>query len=198
MTHLVFFSGSAKSDSINHKLAALAKKKADQLGAKSTELLCLGDYPLPIFDEDLEKEGFPENAKKLKEILGKADGCFIASPEYNSSFTPLLKNVIDWCSRVTEPGEKPLEVYRGKVYALGAASPGGLGGIRGLVPLRMMLGNIAIHVTPTQVCVAGAYSKFDDQGNLTDDGLNSMLDALVKEFVETTNAVRGQSQAKAV
>src|SRR5437660_769473 len=137
---ILAFAGSAKKDSYNKKLVAIAVEGARAAGAEVT-LIDLKDYPLPIMDEDLEKEGTPANATKLKELFKAHDALLIASPEYNSSITPLLKNTIDWVSRPA-PGEKPLAAYTGKVALLIAASPGGFGGLRGLVTVRSILGNI--------------------------------------------------------
>ena len=126
---ILAFAGSARTDSYNHRLLLVAAEGAQAAGADVT-VLNLKTYPLPLFDEDLEREdGTPENATQLKQLFLDHDGLLIASPEYNSSITPLLKNVIDWVSRSAE-GEAPLAAYRGKVAALMAASPGGLGGLR--------------------------------------------------------------------
>lgn len=187
MTKILFFAGSARKDSVNKKLAKSAFEYALTKKVDAT-LLDLQAYPLPIFDEDLESaEGLPENAKTLKQILSDHDGFFIASPEYNSGYSALLKNTIDWCTRTETKDEKPLQVFKGKVAALGAASPGGYGGLRGLVPLRMLLGNIGVHVTPTQIAVAGAFSAFDDHGALVNDPQRALLESVVDELIETAN-----------
>jgi NAD(P)H-dependent FMN reductase len=188
MTKILFFAGSAREGSLNKKLAKQAAALAEEMGAETT-FLDLKDYPMPIYCEGIEAdEGVPENAQTLKDILIDHDGVFVASPEYNSSFSPLLKNVIDWVSRVRGEGEPMLPAYKGKVYALGAASPGGFGGLRGLVPLRMMLGNIGIHVTPTQIAISKASDVFDEQDQLTDERQMKLLKAVVSELVETAKA----------
>ena len=123
------FAGSARVDSYNSKLVKVAAEGARDAGAEVT-LVDLRDFPLPLFDQDLEAEGgLPDNARELKEIMLKHDGLLIAAPEYNSSITPLLKNTIDWVSRPGD-GEKGLIAYEGKVAAIMSASPGGLGGLR--------------------------------------------------------------------
>lgn len=188
MAKLLFFAGSARTDSLNKKLAAQAAQLAKEEGAEIT-LIDLKDFEMPIYDGDLEAaESLPENAIKLKKLFVAHDGFYIASPEYNSSFSPLLKNALDWISRPHEENEKTLIAFKGKVAALGATSPGGFGGLRGLVPLRMMLGNIGVHVTPTQTAIASAHTAFDDQGALKDDGHINMLRASIQEFVSTANA----------
>ena len=125
---------------------------------------------MPLFNQDLEKEqGIPEHALKFKKLLVEHDGFLIASPEYNSAFSPLLKNVIDWASRSETENEPPLEAYQAKIAAIMATSPGGLGGIRGLVFLRMLLGNIGVTVIPDQQAIPTAFKAFDDNGALIDE-----------------------------
>ena len=181
---ILAFSGSARRDSYNHKLIGIAAAGAKQAGADVT-LINLRDFPLPLMDEDLEREqGTPENASKLKQLFIEHDGFLISSPEYNSSISPLLKNTIDWVSRRAE-GEAPLVAYRGKAAALMSASPGALGGLRGLVHLRAILGNIGVHVLPDQVAVPKAFEAFNEEEQLKDErqqqkiaGLGQSLAAL--------------------
>lgn len=160
------FAGSSRNGSYNAQLIQIAVKGAQSAGADVT-LIKLGDYPLPIFNQDLEKEGMPENAGRLKELFINHDGLLISSPEYNSSVTPLLKNTIDWVSRGDDMNP-PLAAFKGKVAGLIAASPGGLGGLRGLVHLRSILGNIGVLVIPQQVAISRAFEAFSDNGDLAD------------------------------
>ena len=164
---ILALAGSARTDSYNHRLVQVAADGARSAGANVT-VLDLKQYPLPIFDEDLERTGVPENVSTLKQLFIDHDGLLIASPEYNSSITPLLKNVIDWVSRPAE-GEAPLVAYKGKVAALMAASPGGLGGLRGLVHVRSILSSIGVIVLPDQIAVSRAFEAFDDNGQLKDE-----------------------------
>ena len=165
---ILAFAGSTRSGSFNKKLVHVAAQAAREAGADVT-LIDLRDLSLPLFDEDLETaHGLPENAKKLKTLLREHDGFLISSPEYNSSITGVLKNAIDWASRAESDDEPPLVCFRGKVAALLSASPGGLGGLRGLVHLRAILGNIGVIVLPDQVAVATAHEAFDASGNLKD------------------------------
>jgi len=187
MAKLLFFAGSARKDSINKKIAILAAGLARQKGADVT-LIDLKDFDMPIYNGDLEKEkGLPENALRLKKLFIEHDGFFIASPEYNSSFSPLLKNALDWISRANEENEKPLSAYTGKVAALAAASFGALGGLRGLVPLRMMLGNIGVVVIPNQMAIGFGGHTLDDEGRLRDETQAQRLAATIEAFVETAN-----------
>lgn len=165
---ILAFAGSAKATSVNKKVLAVAVEGARAAGAQVT-VIDLKDYPLPIMDEDLESaEGLPENAVKLQALFGAHDGFLIACPEYNSSITPLLKNCLDWVSRKGPEGSG-LQYYKGKTVGLVAASPGGLGGLRGLVHVRAILGNLGAIVIPQQVAVSGATKLFDDAGAMTDD-----------------------------
>ena len=166
---ILAFSGSARKESFNQKLVKIAAGAAEEKGAEVT-VLNLADYPLPLFNQDLESEqGIPENAKTLKKLFVEHDGFLISCPEYNSSITPLLKNTIDWISR-REGDEPPLVAYKGKVATLMSTSPGALGGLRGLIHVRSILGNIGVIVLADQVAVGSAGSVFDDSGNLTDEG----------------------------
>ncbi|WP_428675093.1 NADPH-dependent FMN reductase [Roseibium sp.] len=180
---ILVFSGSIRSGSFNGKLAALAAKRLAILDADVTHV-SLKDYPLPIYDGDLESaSGAPENAKKLKRLLEAQDGIFIACPEYNAGITPLLKNTLDWISRVKEPGE----ALKNKVFALGAASPGKFGGMRGLIGTRTILEvGIGALVLPQMVSVSAAASAFDDKGGLTDERTAGQLDKLVDALLRAT------------
>ncbi len=174
---IVAFAGSARKDSLNLKLVQVAAEGARAAGANVT-VLDMRDFPMPLFNQDLEEaEGPPENAGKLKEIMLAHEGLLIASPEYNSSITPLLKNTIDWVSRAGE-GKKALAVYEGKVAAVMSASPGRLGGLRGLVHLRSILSNIGVLVIPDQVAVGEAHTAFDEDGDLVDEGRRASIQGL--------------------
>src|SRR5439155_5366535 len=159
--------GSTRTGSFNKKLIKIAVKGARDAGADVT-LIDLRDYPLPVYDCDLEeRDGLPENAKNLKALFLANDGLLISAPEYNSGITGVLKNTIDWVSR-TEGDEKDLACFVGKVASLMSASPGPLGGLRGLVQVRSILGNIHVLVLPGQVTVAKAHEAFNDDGTLKD------------------------------
>ena len=181
---ILAFAGSTRKASFNKKLAAAAAKSAEATGGEVT-LIDLADFPLPIFDEDYEAEhGMPENAAKLKQLFIDHNGLLIASPEYNSSISAVLKNAIDWISRRAE-GEPMKAAFLGKAAAIMAASPGGLGGIRGLVHLRSILQNIGVLVMPDQITLSEAHSAFGDDGSLTNERKQGSVDALAKELVET-------------
>jgi NAD(P)H-dependent FMN reductase len=164
---ILAFAGSLRRDSFNKKLVKIAARGARAAGAEVTEL-DLKELPLPVYDGDLEAaEGLPENAKKLKALFVAHQGLLISSPEYNSSIPGAFKNAIDWISRPV-PGEPPLVAFAGKAVSLMSASPGALGGLRGLVTVRSILGNIQCLVLPDQVAVSKAAEAFDEKGDLKD------------------------------
>jgi NAD(P)H-dependent FMN reductase len=175
---ILAFGGSLRRESHNHKLAAIAAERAREAGANVTVLL-LRDFPLPVFDEDLEAaSGLPDAAKRLKAIFREHQGLIIASPEYNSSVTAALKNTLDWVSRGETDDEPPLSALAGKTAVLCAASPGALGGLRGLVHLRAILGNIGITVLPDQLAIGKAYEAFTPDAALADAKQHARLKAL--------------------
>ena len=174
---ILAFAGSLRRDSFNQKLVPIAAKGAREAGAE-VALIALKDFPLPLFDQDLEAEqGMPENGKKLKQLFIDHDGLLIAAPEYNSSITAVLKNAIDWVSRPA-PGEPSLVAFRGKVATLMSASPGALGGLRGLVHVRSILGNIGVIVLPEQIAVAQAHEVFNPDGSLKDSKQQAGIEGL--------------------
>ena len=179
---ILAFAGSTRQNSYNKTMVRIAAKAAEQAGAE-VNVIDLRDYPLPIFDEDLEKSGTPENARKLKELFIQHQGLLIASPEYNSSITAVLKNTMDWVSRPAS-GEPPLVAYRDKVASLMSASPGALGGLRGLVHLRSILGNIGVIVLPDQIAVPKAHEAFDSDGRLKDGKQQAGVERLGVGLVE--------------
>jgi len=184
MVKLLAFSGSSRAQSFNQKLVTIAAEGAREAGAEVT-LINLGDYPMPMFNQDLEaEEGVPEAARQFKQLLIEHEGFLIASPEYNSAFSPLLKNAIDWASRATKPNEPPLVAYKGKYAALMAASPGGLGGMRGLVFLRMLLANIGVTVLAQQQTLPGAGEAFDAEGQLKDPVLHQSVRQLGAQLTQ--------------
>jgi chromate reductase, NAD(P)H dehydrogenase (quinone) len=183
MLKLLILPGSARRDSVNRKLAGLAAQIAAEAGAE-VDLIDPGDYVLPLFNQDLEDaEGLPAAAKQLKSKFLASNAIVFVSPEYNSSITPLMKNFIDWVSRSETDDEPSLAAYRGKVAGLLSASPGALGGLRGLVHLRSILGNIGVLVVPKQFSLTSAYDKFDDTGKLTDQSVIKSVRGVIQEVI---------------
>lgn len=192
---ILVFAGSTRTGSFNKKLATLAAEEARSAGAEAT-LVDLRDFALPLYDGDLEeKGGLPEGARRLKELMRTHDAFIIASPEYNSSITGVLKNAIDWASREESDDEPALIAFRGKWAAVLSASPGALGGLRNLVHLRDILGNIGVLVLPDQVTISTAHEAFDDNGRLRDERKVGQLRKLVGELVAKLQRLSGADQA---
>ncbi len=174
---ILAFAGSTRTDSYNKRLVKIAAAGARAAGAEVT-LIDLRDFPLPLFDGDLEaRDGLPANGRKLKDLFLAHQGLLISAPEYNSSITAVLKNTIDWVSRPV-PGEPPLACFDGKVACLMSASPGGLGGLRGLVHVRAILGNIKVLVLPDQVAISKANEAFNPDGSLKDPAQHAAVEGL--------------------
>ncbi len=165
---ILAFAGSTRADSLNKKLVQIAVGGARAAGAEVT-LADLRDYPMPLYDGDLEEAaGPPKGAVAFKQLMLEHDGLLIASPEYNSSISAVLKNAIDWISRPV-PEEPRLVAFQGKTAALMSAAAGMVGGLQGLVHVRSILGNIGVLVIPAQVTISQAMSAFDAAGSLKND-----------------------------
>jgi chromate reductase, NAD(P)H dehydrogenase (quinone) len=162
---ILVLAGSTRRESIHRKLAVQAVNALKQQGLEA-EFADLRDFPMPLYDGDLEAaDGMPVNAKALKELARAADGLLIASPEYNGSYPAVLKNAIDWISRPGE-GERHLEVFRGKTAAILSASPGPGGGKRGLTELRDLLEMMSVTVIPEQLAIGRSSAALDAEGQL--------------------------------
>jgi chromate reductase, NAD(P)H dehydrogenase (quinone) len=178
---ILAFAGSARKGSFNKMLVRVAAAGARAAGAEVT-LVELEDYALPLFNQDDEAEhGLPENARKLKDLMLSHQGFLISSPEYNSSITPLLKNTIDWASRPVA-GEPPLACFDGKAALLISASPGALGGMRALVHVRAILGNIGTHVLPGTISISQAHEAFNEDGSLKDPAKQQRVEKLAADL----------------
>lgn len=186
---ILAFAGSTRIDSFNKKLVKIAAIGATEAGADVT-MIDLRDFPMPLYDGDLEQqEGLPPNARKLKDIMLEHQGFLISSPEYNSSISAVLKNTIDWASRQSE-GETSLACFKGKVAGIMSTSTGVLGGLRGLVHVRSILGNIGVIVIPDQVAVVKANEAFNSDGTLKDKNQEEqikMIGASVTKMLSKIN-----------
>ena len=189
---LLFVAGSAREKSWNKKLARLGEQIAEANGIKAT-FADLGDYPMPVYCGDIEaKDGPPDNARKLKALMKVHSGIFIASPEYNASFSALLKNSIDWVSHTRDEGEAPLEVFKTRVFALGSASPGGMGGLRGLSQLRLVLElGLSALVLPDQFAVPRAVDAFEDNGHLKNKDAQEQFKLLIQKLASAAHVLHG-------
>lgn len=176
MTQIIALAGSLRSQSYNKSLVKIAAQGAEEQGAHVV-YVDLADYPIPLFSEDLEEEGTPAAVNDLKHLFAQSQGILVASPEYNGSISGVLKNVIDWLSRPSQ-GVDIDSAFDGKVAAIMAASPGGLGGLRGLGHMRDVLNNLGVIVSPKQVAVPAAYEAFNDDGEVNDVELEQRIKAL--------------------
>lgn len=181
---ILLFAGSIRGDSFNARLAALAAKAVAMRDAEAT-LLSLADYPMPIYNGDDEKQsGVPDAARRLSAQMVAHHGIFVVTPEYNQSLPALLKNTIDWVSRIRPEKGEP-SPWTGRVWALGAASPGYYGGIRSLMHLRQILvGSLGCTVIPDQVSVPSAGTAFAADGALASERAQAQLEAVVGRLVE--------------
>jgi chromate reductase, NAD(P)H dehydrogenase (quinone) len=175
--------GSTRTGSHNVKLAALAAKELALIDADVTRI-SLADYPLPLYEADLDAgKGQPVNARKLKHMIMAHHGVFIASPEYSASVTPLLKNAIDWVSRVRERGEPTYAAFKGRAFAIASASPGRAGGLRSLIALRQILElGCGALVIPEQVTIPQAAQAFDDMDNIADGDTATLFRAELRRL----------------
>ena len=179
---ILAFAGSLRGGSHNKKLVRIAADGARAAGADVSEI-DLHDISMPLYDGDIEREqGLPPNAKLFKRLLIEHQGFLISTPEYNTGMTAVLKNAIDWASRV-EPGEPPMVAFRGKVGGVMSASPGQYGGLRSLAMLRALLSYLGVIVVPTQLAVARANEAFDAQGNLQDERQRETVRSIGAEVV---------------
>ncbi len=176
MAKILAISGSVRKGSYNAKLAQLVVKRLVEKGADA-EYIDLGEYPMPIFDEDLESQHHPKCALELAKRFAEADAIFITTPEYNGSLSPMLKNTIDWLTR------QKLGAFSKATFGIGAVSSGTLAGIMVLSHLRDILSKVNALMAPTALGVGSASTAFDDNGELTNSQVAKRADALVKELL---------------
>ncbi len=182
-TRILVFAGSHRSGSLNTRLAGTVTKELATANCEVTRI-SLADYELPLYDGDHEMEkGVPENAVKLAKLMAEHDGFFIVSPEYNGSLSPLLKNALDWVSRVKSEDD-PIVPFRGKTAAIGACSPGKFGGKSMLGHLRDILVQLGVLVVSEQIAVGDGGSAFDNMDELTDERAAGILKSACASLVQ--------------
>lgn len=180
---ILIIPGSTRSGSHNVKLAAAAAYQFVQAGVDVTRI-SLSDFPLPLYDGDLQtKSGVPKHAVNLKRMIGAHQGVLIVTPEYNASIPPLLKNAIDWVSRVQDPHESRGEVFRNVPFAIAGASQGRLGAVRALSALRLILSACQATVIPDQLALSFADEAYDDMDRLKLSADREALDAVVRQLI---------------
>ena len=181
--------GSLRTGSLNARLAAAAAHEIAQAGADVSRI-SLNDFPLPIYDGDLQaKSGVPKNAVNLKRMMAAHHGVLIVTPEYNASVPALLKNAIDWISRVQDTHEVRGQVFRDRAFAIAAASESRLGGARSLAALRLILSACHAVVIPNQLALSFASEAYDDMDRLKHPADIEALKALVRQLIEFSQAM---------
>ena len=179
---ILAFAGSTRKESFNKRLAKIALLAADKAGAETT-FIDLHDYDMPLYSEDLLAEhGMPDGVIAFKEMLKNHNGFLITSPEYNGSLTGTLKNAIDW-GTIKADGEERMACWNGKIAGLLSASPGSLGGIRGLHHLRTILAGIGTFVLPNHLAVGNSTTNLQNDEQITDEKLQLQLESLTHEMV---------------
>ncbi|RUW57815.1 NADPH-dependent FMN reductase [Mesorhizobium sp. M7A.F.Ca.US.008.03.1.1] len=192
---ILVFAGSVRSGAYSGRTADVAQKELAMQGAEVTRI-SLADYPLPIMDEDLEREkGVPENAQKLGRLVIAHDGLLIATPEYNGSIPPLLKNTIDWVSRVRRDGGRPVRPLAGKVAGLCSSSNGRFAGVRCINHLRAVLVRCQMEVVTPECSVPEGGDAFDEDGNFRDERLHKSMEHLCRTLIETSRMLSTRIEA---
>jgi len=184
---ILAFAGALRTQSWNKKLIRIGAGMARDAGCE-VNLIDLRDYPMPFYDGDLEvADGLPPKARELKTMMLSSDAFLLSCPEYNSSISGLLKNTIDWISR---PRPDEPNAFKGRIAGLLAASPGNLGGVRGLFTVRQVLTTLGVLVVPTQFALSQAPNAFAEDGALKDERHRDAVKAVVRELVTVTSALR--------
>lgn len=178
---ILAFAGSLRTASLNKKLIRNAVKIAEDAGHEVT-LIDLNDYPLPIYNGDIEEAGMPEKVRELQTIFAKHDSFLIATPEYNGAVPALVKNTLDWMSRSLENGDSGITLFKGKVVGIISASPGALGGLRALLALRDQLAKLSLWVAPTQFALSKAHEAFADNGTFKDTEQAKRIKAVIDDM----------------
>ncbi|MDX8442275.1 NADPH-dependent FMN reductase [Mesorhizobium australafricanum] len=192
---ILVFAGSVRTGAFSGRTADVAQKELAMQGAEVTRI-SLGDYPLPIMDEDLEKDkGIPENAVKLGRQIAVHDGLLIATPEYNGSIPPLLKNAIDWVSRIRRDGDRTSRPLAGKPVGLCSSSEGKFAGIRCINHLRAVLVRCQMEVITPECSVAGADEAFAEDGQFRDDRQHRSMERLCRTLIETSRMLSTRIEA---
>ncbi|MBL4810195.1 MAG: NAD(P)H-dependent oxidoreductase [Phycisphaerales bacterium] len=180
--------GSLRAGSFNEMLGQFVARKIAEDGGVEIDALSLMELDLPMLSPDID--GIPENVGRFKDWMISCDAILVSSPEFNGSLTGALKNAIDWASS-PRPGEKPFECFQGKACGLLSASPGGMGGLQGLVHARQILTRLQMHVIPAEYALGNAHEAFDDAGNIKDEKSAAMAANVGREMVRVCRALKG-------
>lgn len=178
---ILAFAGSLRAGSFNKKLIKNAVKIAESEGHEVT-LIDLNDFPLPIYNGDIEDAGMPDKVRELQALFAKHDSFLIATPEYNGAVPALVKNTLDWMSRSLENGDSGITLFKGKVVGIISASPGALGGLRALLALRDQLAKLSLWVAPTQFALSKAHEAFAEDGSFKDEEQAKRIKAVIADM----------------
>lgn len=179
-TRILAFAGSTRRDSTNKKLARCAAQAAVAARAEVT-WIDLADFPLPLYDGDIEARGFPAAQLALRAVFARHDALIVASPEYNGFFPPVLKNALDWLSRPAQ-GQERHAVFAGRPVLLLSAVGGRSGGPAGLQQLHRQFEHLKAAPHARQFVLPLAHAAFDQRGRLLDPAQGAMLADTVAEF----------------
>jgi chromate reductase, NAD(P)H dehydrogenase (quinone) len=185
LAKLLIFAGSTRLNSFNRKLAAVVATLARASGAEVTHIE-LGDFDIPMYNADLEARGTPPDVMRLKQLMLEHPAWIICSPEYNGSYTALLKNTIDWASSPvkSDPAwQDGFRAFRGKVVGVLSASPGALGGLRSQSHLVPLLHNLQCWVAPKAFALSRAGTAFDAQGQLIEEAHQDSVKAVLDQVL---------------
>jgi chromate reductase len=192
---ILVFAGSIRVGAFSGRTADAAQKELAIQGAEVTRI-SLADYPLPIMDQDLEREkGIPDNAMKLARLIAAHDAVLICTPEYNASIPPLVKNTIDWVSRVRRDNGRPFTPYAGKVAAICSSSEGGFAGIRGANHLRAVLVRVGMEVITPEVSVPHGADAFEEDGNFKEERLRKGMARFCRTLIEHARMLSARTDA---
>ncbi len=188
---VLVFAGSTRNDSLNKKIVQEAAQIAREMKA-SVKVIDLKDFPMPLYDEDLEKkEWMPLNAKRFRRLMVESDAIIISTPEYNGSIPGSIKKRFDWASR-SEEGQGSREAFKGKYFAIISASPGGGGGVRALIHLRAIISAIGGDVIAQQVSVSSAHTILDEQGHIKNGDIKTELKEEIQQLINQAQPVAVQ------
>lgn len=189
---IAVLSGSLRAESLNTKLVLSVAGEIEKMDGVKIDLISLNKLDLPIYDQDIEEKEFPSGADELKKRLIASDAFLIGSPEYNGSISGALKNAIDWASR-PRPDEEPLACFKGKACGLLAASPGAIGGLRGLRHVRQILTQLQMVVVPQEFALGKAHESFDESGKIKDETARKLANNVGESLVRMTRMLKGAS-----
>ena len=192
-TQLLIFAGSTRQASFNRKLAHVAAEMARASGAEVTHIE-LSDFDIPMYNADLEAQGTPADVMKLKQLMFEHPAWIICSPEYNGSYTALLKNTIDWVSspvKCDPAWQEGFKSFTGKVVGMLSASPGPLGGLRSQSHLAPLLLNAQCWVAPKAFALGRAGDAFDADGTLVNTAHVKSVQAVIDQVLDASRKLNG-------